>query len=121
MPNSQNEITVEKTLGTAAEQARNGETTPSRPKEGAESRTLLDRNSDTVQVESVLDSHDLPRTAAVIQPIPHPDSIDVLYRPRVLHIDYSGYGVMTHVLSILNYADHTRWQHCVLYATDPAR
>lgn len=42
-------------------------------------------------------------------------------RPRILHIDFSGYGVMTHVLSILDNADHDRWEHCVLYAADKAR
>lgn len=42
-------------------------------------------------------------------------------RPRVLHIDFSGYGVMTHVLSILDHADHDCFEHCVLYATDDMR
>jgi glycosyltransferase involved in cell wall biosynthesis len=42
-------------------------------------------------------------------------------RPRVLHIDFSGYGVMTHVLSILDHADHDAREHCVIFATDDRR
>lgn len=42
-------------------------------------------------------------------------------RPRILHIDFSGYGVMTHVLTLMDHFDHDRWEHCVLHAVDPMR
>jgi glycosyltransferase involved in cell wall biosynthesis len=42
-------------------------------------------------------------------------------RTKVLLIDFSGYGVMTHVLSFLDKADRSKWDYSVLYATDDLR
>ena len=58
MLKSHNEITVETTLVTAAEQARNGETTPTVSSEESANRPLLDDRSDIAQVEPSLGSHD---------------------------------------------------------------
>ena len=50
------------------------------------------------------------------------DSTESLPTPtKVLLIDFSGYGVMTHVLALLDQADHRRWDYTVLYATDDQR
>jgi glycosyltransferase involved in cell wall biosynthesis len=123
MLRSHNEISVETTLVTAAEQARNSEMNPTLSSQESENLPPLDHHSDIAEVESVLGSrdraitHQEPYSLKEKRPGNHPP----VQRPRVLHIDYSGYGVMTHVLSILNYADHAQWEHCVLYATDPAR
>src|SRR4051812_28994033 len=46
---------------------------------------------------------------------------DTRRRPRVLHVDFSAYGVMTHVLSIIDNADASQWEHCVIYAVDDQR
>lgn len=42
-------------------------------------------------------------------------------RKRVLIIDFSGYGVMTHVLSFLDHADHDAWEYIVIHASDDLR